>query len=333
MKSYGEICYENFNMRDSHTLNVITSVNEADQTQILQSLTSKLYQIIIKKVDQIDFGDIPKTKGDITKLQNFDELIDSCNVMKDIVIHYGQNHAPIQTILDAINNIRDRKNMFEKAFMLNLEMPVVTYNVMVLSCVSAISYMISVCIEYIKSSDNSTFEIALDKVAYTKSKDNLLLNNLGKFNKSCIKGEFDKSINYLIDNKMDKFLGASSIALAMVAFCILITNVLPFIRELIYFFYLTRQNISDYFETQADLLQMNTQNMDLSEMTPETKDKVVKKQMKIVDKFRKISNVFSIKLKKGERDTMNEINSDKRKYNIDDVISELPDSATPDSIF
>lgn len=329
--TFGKICYEHFNVNDKETLRVLTSVNEQDQSQILQSLTGKLYNIIVNKIDDIDFGNIPKSKGDITKIQNYDDLIDSCQVMKDIVIHYGQNHAPIQTIIDAIENIKSRKQLFEKAFMLDLEFPCVTYNVMTLACISSISYMIQICIEFIKSSDNATFEIALDKVAYMKTKDNLLLNNLDKFNKSCIKGELDKTLNYLIDQKTNKFMGAGTFALGVVAFTVLIASVLPFVRELIYFFYLTRQNISDYFAIQADLLQINTQNIQFSDMDANTKEKVIRKQTKIVEIFRRLSDKFAIKMKKGEHDTIREVNNDKRKYNIDEVIDSMPDSASPDS--
>jgi predicted HAD superfamily hydrolase len=64
-------------------------------------------------------------------------------------------------------------------------------------------------------------------------------------------------------------------------------------------------------------------------MDDNTKDKVVRKQMKIVDFFRKISNKFAIQLKQGENETAREINSEKKKYNIDEVMDEMPDSATP----
>lgn len=334
MRSFGEVSYEYFNVHDKETLRILTTVNEEDQGQILQSLTSKLYDAIVKKVDDIDYGGIPSTRGDITRLQNYEELVDSTNLMKDIVSHYKQNTSSIQIVLDAIDNIKSRTSLWKKGYNTNIEFPCIIYETMVLSVVSSISFLISSCIEYIKSSDNSTFEISLDKVSYAKSKNSLLLKNLDHFNKSCTRYDLDKAINYLFDtvNKGEiKEAVAVGIGMGIVAFTVVITSILPYIRELIYFFYLTKQNISDYFELQANLLQMNISNIQYS--NTEDKEDIIRKQSKIVDLFRKISNIFSIKFKKEESNTMKEINSDKRKYNIDDVIDEMPDSASPSSIF
>lgn len=333
MKTFSQIAYENFNVNDRETLRVLTTVNEQDQGQILQSLTSKLYDVIVKKVDDIDYGSIPSTRGDITKLQNYDELVDCCDLIKEIVSHYGQPTVSIQIIIDAINNIKIRTSLWEKGYQFNMQFPCITYETMVLAVVTSISFMITTCIEYIKSSDNKTFEVALDKVAYTKTRDNLLLRNLDAFNKACAKGEVDKAIEYIFNTSKKGLLGTASVGMGIVAFTIIIVSILPFIRELIYFFYLTRQNIADYFEVQADLLQMNAANVQYKDMDDNQKEKIITKQNKIADAFRRISNVFAIKFKKAENDTVREINADKQKYKIDDVVDEMPDSASPASIF
>ena len=48
---------EYFDIQDTKTRKILLAVNEADQNKILTSLTSKLYDNIIDKVDEIDFGD------------------------------------------------------------------------------------------------------------------------------------------------------------------------------------------------------------------------------------------------------------------------------------
>ena len=80
---------------------------------------------------------------------------------------------------------------------------------------------------------------------------------------------------------------------------------------------------------QADLLQMNAHNLELtSTKDPEETKKIVKKQMKIVDMFRKISNKLQIKCKEAEVKATKEIVNNNKKNKIDDVVDEVPDSAS-----
>lgn len=328
MKTFGEIMNEYVNLDDRRSLEIVTTVNEADQEQLLDSLVDKLYNSIVSKVADIDFGNIPATRGDITKLQNYDELVDCANVIKDIVTHYKQNPESIQVVLDAIENIKSRVSVFERIFALDLDFGITIYNTMVLSCVSAVSFLITSSIEYIKRPDAS-FDIAMDKVGYAKSKDSLLTKNLKSFNNSCRNGDLDRSLDYIIESSRKNFVGTLSVTTAII---ILIVSIIPFIRELIYFFYLFRQNTADYFEVQADLLLANAANIEKlddehSEMDKDTRQKISDKQKKIAERFRKISNFFNVKLKKAEKLTAAEMNNDTRKYDLDELMDTLPDSA------
>lgn len=320
MKTFGEVAYAYFNVHDNATLEAVTGITEEEQSKILSDLTNKLYNAIMDKVDDIDYGNIPATRGDITRLQNYDDLVDCTNIMKDIVEYYHQDSSIVQTVLDAINNIKDRTSLFEKIFAVNLDFGITIYNTMVLSCVGAISFLISSSIDFIRRSDSNGFDISLDRVGYKKSKDYLLLKNLGHFNSSCSNGNIDKSLNQLLDADKRNFVGEMSIPLMIVISITIITSIIPFIRELIYFFYYARQSISDYFAIQADLLQMNASNLDRSmDSDEETIKRTYEKQNNIADKFRKISNFMNVKLKKSEKEAERNINIDEKKYDIDDI--------------
>ena len=100
-------------------------------------------------------------------------------------------------------------------------------------------------------------------------------------------------------------------------------------RELTFFFYHSRVSISDYFEVQADLLQMNAANIENNSNKPKKeKDKIVSKQLKIADAFRKISNTIGISAKEAEVKTTKEITATNKKYKTSEVLDSVPDSAT-----
>ena len=335
---------EHFDLMDNKTRKVIMNLNEADQSSVLTALTSKLYDNIVKRVDDIDYGDIPATKGDITKLPSYEKLANCIGLLKDILKEYKQDDSNINEISLAIANISSRKDMFEKAFRYNCELPMITYNNMVLAVISSVSYMISTCIEFIKTPNSDSFQISLDKIALAKTKNHLLYNNLKKFNKSCSKGEFDKAMMHVIDNRIDGMVKRESsivgslsknpynesfaiplIAAGVILLCIFI---IPILRELTFFFYYARMSVSEFFDVQADLLQMNAYNLSMSDTKDnEEKEKTVNKQLKIVEFFRKIANKISYTSKSAEVDTTKEISTTNKKMKIDDVVDDIPDSA------
>jgi len=63
--------------------------------------------------------------------------------------------------------------------------------------------------------------------------------------------------------------------------------------------------------------------------TPEQKKKIIAKQNKIADHFKKWSNALMIKSTKAEKESENQIKKDKEAKNkINDVVDEIPGSAT-----
>lgn len=325
-----EIYKEHLDLQDTTTRQIILAVNEEDQNQVLQSLCGKLYEKIVDKVDDIDFGQIPKTKGDITKLTNYTDLKESIDILNGLLVQFKQDTKCIEIVNSAILNIEKRIDLFEKGFRYDVELAMITYSTMTLAVISSVSFLISTCVEYIKLPSKDEFQITLDRVALAKSKDNILFVNLDKFNRACTKGQIDDGLNFVIKNASNEkgFLGIETgVALGSIALVILITCIVPLLRELVFFFYYTRTRISDYFEIQANLLQMNAYNLQNNQEVDKAKrEKISNKQMKIVDFFKSISNKVQISMKHSELQAEKEMQSDNTKYKSDDLLETLPDS-------
>lgn len=326
---------EFFDCRDQTTRRKLMAMTEAEHNSALTNLTSKLYDQIVKKTHSIDYGEIPKTKGDISKLSNYEDLMDTLGIIKGIVKEYKQNTKPIDDISVAIGNLSGRKDMFERAFRYDCELPMLMYNNLVMAVIAGTSFMITSCIEFIKAPRDETFIIQLDKVAYNKSKDALLYNSLAKFNKSCESGDFDKAMNMIIDKKIRKFTGIA-VASGIVAGIIILVNIIPILRELTYFFFYVKNSISDFFGVQADLLMMNAYNVQRNEaLDADDKDEIVEKQLAIANKFRDISNKFAIDKKKAEVEATRNIEKSGKKYKLDanaDIVAEEDDDGSDTSV-
>lgn len=338
---YNRVIDEFFDFTDRETRKVLLAVNEADQNKILVSLTSKLYDNVVDKVDDIDFGEIEMSKGDIEKLPNFETLHECLNNMTRLLIEFKQDTHPVDQIAECISNMIETKDMWKKAYALNVELPMITYNTIVLAIIEATSYMVSMCVEFVKSPSEDTMKIMIDKSALTKSKSHMILKNIESFNSAFRKGQVQKAMWHVIDESSKKKnfvglgiytgigVGAAVVGIAGLLFCII-----PLIRELIFLFYYTRVRVSDFFEVQADLLQVSSYNVENNrlDLTKEERKKIAAKQMKTADKFRNASRFIAIKTAEAENKAVKEIKKeDNKKYKVGDVVDELPDSAASSS--
>ena len=305
-KVVGEKINEYFDLSDKATRQMFL-LDEAGATSVLTSLTNRLYDHIVKKTTSIDYGSIPDTKGDITKLTMYEDLKDVCTIIKGIVEDYGEKSGPIDTVTLAMANVESRKDLFMRAYRADCELPVLLYENTVLAIVNATSYLIAACIELIKAPSDETYRIQLDKLAYSKSRDHLLYTTLDKFNKACEKGDVDKAVNEVINKRIRKFTGVAmaSVAAGVIIGLVVIMNIIPILRELVYLHFYTRTRISDFFNMQADLLQMNAYNVEGNgAMNAEERKEIVKKQQAIAEDFRKIANKIQIDGKQAEEEPL-----------------------------
>lgn len=197
---YNQIIKEHFDLTDATTRRYIVSLEDAGQEQLLSALSSALYDKIVSKVDDIDFGTIPISRGDITKVDGFQGTEECINIIRRLVIEYKADPSIVDVVITAIDNIKDRKSIFIKGFSLNSELVMVLYNMMVLSIERSVSLMIATCIEYVKDPKSANPVAALNKVAYQRTMDDLLFRQLINFNNMCKDKTFDKVIDAALKN-------------------------------------------------------------------------------------------------------------------------------------
>lgn len=328
---YKQIIQEYFDITDTKTRKILLSVNEADQNNIIHDLSNKLYKKIVSKVGDIDFGTIPNSKGDIDNFESLQTTLETLDIMKKLVAQYRQDTSSIDQVILAIQNLRANKDYFVRGFVLRKELPMMIYNTTVLSIVSSTSFLVSSIIDYVKD-PNGTYQASLDRTGLKKSKDYLLIKNLTRFNNAVLKGDIKKVLEYTTTGSLHEsvlgIIGAISMSFTVIAL------IIPLIREAIYFFYYIQVKLKDFLNNQADLVQMNIYNMEADEnLDPARKMEIMKKQSEIVEVLRTTASKFDIEAKKAENKTSQEIKQDSTKFKIDEVITQMPDSAAADSLF
>ena len=193
LNEYNDLLREYFDFSDRQTTKFINYINESDQqSQLLAALAGALYDKIVAKCDKIDFGSIPRSRGDITKIDGYNNTVECINILRKLVVEYKEDPAIIDIELTAIENIKSLRPIFMKAFANNASFAMGYYNIIVASIQHSVSFLISVIVQFVKDPDTKNMVKALDKAAYKDAESNLLIENLAQINKSFATGQLEK---------------------------------------------------------------------------------------------------------------------------------------------
>lgn len=345
---YNEYIKEYFDITDRDTRKVLVTINEADQNQVMGALASKLYDAIVKRVTDIDFGQIPQSRGDITKIPDYLDMVSCLTTIRDMMVETKQSTKSADTIFLAIENMKKYQKIWEKGYVLENELTIVFYNTIALSIVSAISLLTSATVEFVKNPDSDVIDIELAKISNNKSKDNLLFTNLDRFNKSCKRGEIEKVFNDVLRaqrqmkenatvDKDGKIIESTVITEGIAAILLggamivgLLSTIIPILHQLTSALFCLKQRVAEYFAGEADIIRLNAEKVQYNRAkTSDQKKKIIARQHKIADRFKKWSNKLMIKANKADVEARKMIKEDRdNKNKIGDVIDEVPGSAS-----
>ena len=324
MTKYDQLIDERMDIHDDNTLNFVLSLNEAGKSAMLDSLAAKLYELIMDKVADIDYGSIPDSKGDLTQIQNYDTLMEATDTIDKILTEYNQDKAPLTIIKNAIENTIARRDLFGKGFAFNVHLPIVLYNTVAMSIVSSISLLISSTVAFIGDASNGTFQAKFDATAYNKSKDNVLFKDLARYNMTCENGDLDKALDFCMQMAKKNLLGVeTSMVVGTMALVGLSLNIIPILRELVFFYYNAKQSLSDYFEVQSELIRINSEyvkNNTISNKTDKERREIAKKQAKVADAFNKLAIATRVDCQKASDKAKIEVKASDKKYKINDIM-------------
>ena len=330
-KEFKQIVSEYMDITDYKTNTRLYNLDEAEQNTVLLSLTNKLYQMIVAKIDDVEKGDIPKSRGDITRLPKYNQLKECAKTLTSIFEQYKEDTAPIKVIENAIDNLEDNSDVFVQSYMAKVDFGIMIYESVTLAVIGSLSYMIACCIEYVKDPKNDGLTIVMDKAGVAKVKEHLLYENLVKFNEACRTNDIENAIRPLIKNRTQNLFGVGGLVLVkgiLIAIPVIIA-LIPLVKDLVYYFFAARQRVSVYFDIQADLLEMNANELkDNPNITTDADRKsVIRKQLQVARTFRQIADKLAVEAKTAENKADKEIKKDNKKYRIDDVETNPADAS------
>ena len=288
---------ETLNMSSYDTLSTVMSFNEAEQGNAIMILANKLYNMIVNKLEDIDFKEIERSKGDITKFAQYKKTKESIDTLMTIANQSKSGIEEVNVLNECMKNLEENKDIFVKGFKNDISIIKYFYNTAVLGLISDIGFMTVVCVEFIKNPE-SNVGLEIKNLEQYKTKFYLVHRNLIKFNESCSKGELQKCFNTLSSYKVkhESIAVVGIIGSIIAVASVLVYFVIPFLRDLTYLFFSFRAKLSDWFGVQSELLDANATRLKALKAKNDTETKnVIEAQNKWSNRMKKISEFLAIK--------------------------------------
>lgn len=292
-------------------------LTEAEMNNVYSNMVNKLFNSAIEK-SHIDFDDIPKSKGDITKYAGYKSMVESLNVLRNIAAKSGDKIEEINIVEKALDGIVANRNLFERGIKLNKDYVVLQYNTLVMSCVIATSSLISSYVDYIKRIDKVEFTIINPKSNPGK----VCIENLAKFNKSVASGDFAKALNGVITTDAEALTGAATAITASIIVAAIVG--VTFMRDIVFYVYYSRVKIADYLRIQALFLELNKNSINSNSynVPAAKKEKVLRNQAELIDKLKSMADKIDVSDKLATHNMKTEIKKENSGWKLDDVRSQ-----------
>lgn len=287
------------------------SLTETEQAIINDRVMGNIYQSALKRKN-IDFDTIPYSKGDISKFDGYDNMVATINMLKQLSKKFGIKMGELDIVDTALSNIRAYRKTFTSGFHLGNEFLTMYYNSLVYACVESTSLILASYVSYVKSVNTTEFTLKKGKGIYG----NVCINSLDKFNRSVKNGEFAKFSKNALDKNKQNFTGS---AVAITTAIAVAASIIPILRQLVFYYYDTRMNVSEYLEHQSMFLRMNKNAIDSKSLGAQKRNDVIKKQESYARKLDEISDKIRVNSKLTDQKSTSSLKQDNKSYTLKSV--------------
>lgn len=289
----------------------------------------KLFQAVIDK-GHIDFGDIPKSAGDITRYSGYGTMLETLHLIKTMAT---EQKAPEVTkyadvVLTAISNIRELSGIFKRGFQRKNDYVMLEYNLYTYSCVEATTTLLYGFVDYVKNPMSNKMTIRIEN---NRVRPNLFyLEVCSKFNRvqEEMGMDYRKLLEGMVNNNRQNFIGIDDAVLGYGAIALAAMAVVPISREIIYRVYNTRKNIANSLELQAKFLEMNRTSVENNpNLSPDKRLSVVKKQENLAIMFRHLASKIKVDNERGIKEGTTKLKKDNGSFDLKTTTKDVESSA------
>lgn len=305
----------------------VQTILEDANSPVTRKYQEKLYESIINK-SHIDFGDIPKSNGNIRNYSGYNSMVETLDVIANLAIEKKANNVIeyVDIVKTAIHNIEELSSTYEKGFNTKTKYVAMEYDTYVYLCVEATTALIYSFVEVVKNPSKRVLDMTIKN---TKMRaDEFYFNQLKTFNAvQRTKGiDYRKMLEEMCKSGKENFLGTAEVV-GLATIMAVAMSIVPLTRECVYQIYSLRGKLSENLDMQAAFLELNKTCIEGNDaITEEKKKKIIDKQSKQVQRMRRLADKLRVKSAKSIVDSQKEIGKDNKDITVDSIRKDISDS-------
>lgn len=291
-------------------------LTEEDKSELTKVMVQRLYDDSVRKSVHLDYDDVERSKGDITKIKDYETLKSSIEFLESIQLKMREKIPGLNTIVESHKNIISNRSNFEQGFRVHNPHVILFYNNIVVSLICSTSFLISTSVDYIKDPTGEYSVHLKNNVMKTKGYSTVFLNSLERFNTICKDGGMSKffTMLYTKKNLVENIEIIAGVGLAIAVGITIAIIIVPIIREIIYQYYFMRIRISDYLRLQANFIELNRDKVLNSNLS--NKKDVLKKQDKLVEDLTRLADKIDVDQKISTNQSREEMKQEDKSLGV-----------------
>lgn len=300
----------------------IQAILEDGESPIAKKSVETLYRHTIDK-DHVDFGDIPKSKGDIMNYAGYKSMMDVLGALKSLAQEdkaYQGINIHISTVSKAISYISQNRNYYTQAFQKKIEIVELEYNAFVYACVEAVTSLLYQFSDFMKTPSSAVIQPIIKDTKYRA--DLFYIEQLKKFNMLNDSGKYQKYLAEMIKGGKENFVASTAFLIGAAAIVTTtLVSIVPVTRAIIFSIQDVKQKLADCLTLQAYFLEQHKLYLEAHgvERKPEKTKEIIKKQEKLRLQFLRLAEKLRVKSLKSEQLAKKNIEEENKTITLDSL--------------
>ena len=275
-------------------------LSEANQVQVTDEALTGMMKFITDKYNSLDFSEIEKSAGDITRFKYSGMILENVLTLENIYTNANDEGAKkyrdvVVAIRAIMTHLEERRESYITLYRSGNGVVQLLYTSLVAGCLYATGTLVCNTIRFVTTEKDTPCEVLYDEIPGTMKHVHIknvvaAANDLRSVNQ--VLDAFTKPENRVRMNEAVTLSAGTIAVMSIAGIILLIPKIIVLIRELIYSIYYSRVKLAEMLELQQDLLKTNIESLEAGRGNK----KVIARQKKIAQKLETWKNRVSLKM-------------------------------------
>lgn len=278
----------------------VVFLTEDAQLKVADDILTKMFKFITDKYNSIDFGEIEKSAGDISRFKYASVVEENANILISIYTNSADDGAEKYTkvaraVLGVLDYLRSNRVQMSTLYKSGNGVIQLLYTSMVASTMYATSALVSNTIRFVTTDQNADCQVLYDEIP--GSVRHIYIRNVLSVHKNLnditkLMNEFSKNLNRRASNVNESVAVALAVGAIVVGVIYMLPKIVTLIREIIYSIYFTRVKFNDMLDMQVKLLRTNIESLEAGRGSK----KVIARQKKIAEDLERWKDRVAVRI-------------------------------------